>query len=65
MRKRSGKKVIDTNIHLKDPKARALGIARTVQTSSAVEGIYVDIQTYFEDGEYHYKVKSAHKKESS
>jgi len=38
------KSLIETNPYLKDPKKRAELIRMSVLTSSAVEGIYINIQ---------------------
>lgn len=38
------KSLIETNLYLKDPKKRAELIKMSVLTSSAVEGIYVNIK---------------------
>ncbi|MSP53779.1 MAG: hypothetical protein EXR81_05985 [Gammaproteobacteria bacterium] len=49
--------VINTNPYMRDPKAFAEVLCKNVETSSAVEGINVEITTYLEDGKYKFKVK--------
>ena len=52
----SGNLVVNTNPYLKDPKTLADGIARMVKSSSAIEGIYVDIQVSEKNGNYEFTV---------
>ena len=50
--------VINTNPHLKYPKKVAQGICRMVKSSSAVEGIYVNINAAAKNGAYQFTVTS-------
>ena len=58
------KLIIHTNPHLRDPKKRAEAVARMVESSSAIEVIYVEITPVpKENGEYGFDVKN--KKQNS
>ena len=48
--------VMDTNPYLKDPRKVAQGICKMVASSSAVEGIYVNINAALKKGEYRFNV---------
>jgi hypothetical protein len=45
----------NTNPHIRDPKARAEAICRSVENSSAIEGIDVDVKAYKVNGRYQFK----------
>ncbi len=48
--------VINTNPYLKDPEKVVQGICRMVQSSSAVEGIYVNVTAIAKNGDYQFSV---------
>lgn len=48
--------VINTNPYLKDPKKVAEGICRMVKSSSAVEGIHVNVKATARNGGYQFSV---------
>lgn len=50
--------VIDINPHLKDQQKVAQDICRMVKTSSAVEGIYVEVNATLKKGKYQFNVTS-------
>lgn len=48
--------VMDTNPYLKDPKNVADGICRMVKSSSAVEGIHINVKATEKNGGYQFNV---------
>ena len=47
---------MDTNPYLKDPKNVADGICRMVKSSSAVEGIHINVKATEKNGGYQFNV---------
>lgn len=47
--------VINTNPYLRDPEALAEAICRSVESSSAIEGINVDVRAHKVNGVYKFK----------